>query len=867
MTAEPPEFAARADRPYGVRALGLCALLLVPLLAPGLLPGRVLLPYDPRLHAPFCELLPPEQAAALLADSAGLFGDHLLQCLPFERFTAAQLREGRLPLWNPALLGGVPHAAQGTGQVFYPPAWLLGCVDPLVLAPLLFAGHLLLGAWFLLRWFGLLGVDRRAGLAAALIWTLSGWAWTNLHHQPIVQAGSWVFLGLWALERLARPPASLGAAAGLAAAAALALLAGFPQVGLLVLGLLTAHAGLLSVLAGRAGGVRGLAGFAFPAFGALAAGAALAAPQLLALAEEARLGGRGPLSLEVMAAHALSPAHLLGLFFPELLAPLRGNPYASLGEMHPTYALLALDRRPPGVLGALNAKETWLYLGLFPLLLTLAALPLWKKPRVALLLAVLLAGLLAALGLTPFLELWALVGARAGDPKRLLFLTAVAGVCLAGFGLDRWLGRERPGRLLGRVGLVFALAGGLALGGALLLPERVFLRLWLERVAILFADQIAPLAGDRPWWQVAHEEILRLFPGEPAFNVRLTQRVLARFGLAALAAGLPLWLASRGPARLRWPLLAAGLALALGDLGYTAWRMARPVAAAGVDLASAWERLLPDDPGPGGEPGAPGRLLRLESTRRTTRPELLIPNLPALLGWEDAQGYVPLIPGRLRELFAALDPELDLGGAGVHSLARPDQLEAPFLRLLRPSRLLADVDVDPAQWRPAGRTPSGVRLYAAEGLLPFGFTVPIREVLPREQLLARLVRPGLDPRERVLLEGTPSIFAPPDGICAPARLLERAPGRLLLEARGPGTLVLCEGYHPGWRAWVDGRPTATLPADHAFLGLPLDQAGSQRVEFRFRPASLEQGLWAAAGGTGGVLLLLAWAAARRWRGR
>ena len=36
---------------------------------------------------------------------------------------------GRLPEWNPLILGGVPHAANPLTSVFYPPGWLVLLVD------------------------------------------------------------------------------------------------------------------------------------------------------------------------------------------------------------------------------------------------------------------------------------------------------------------------------------------------------------------------------------------------------------------------------------------------------------------------------------------------------------------------------------------------------------------------------------------------------------------------------------------------------------------------------------------------------------------------------------------------------------------
>ncbi len=835
-------------------------------MGPALFPGKALLPYDPRLQRPFSELLSPRERRALLDEAAPTFGDHLLQFLPFDRFSASQLKAGRLPLWNPEPLCGVPHVAEGTSQVLYPPLWLQALGSPLRISVFLFLAHLLAGSLALYGWLLLLGLDRRAALAGGALWMLSGWAWTNVHHQMVFFAGSWVFLGLWSLEARFLGRAPILSLAGLAASAALTLLAGFPQVSLLATGVLWIYALLLAVLLGRREGWKRSAARFLPALGALLSGLLLAAPHLLPTAEQARLSARPEISLQAMRAYSLAPAHLLGFLFPELLAPLRGVPYPSLSEMHPTYALLALVHRPAQVLGSFNAKETWLYLGIFPLLLAFAALPRWREPRVLLFLAIPLLSLATLLGIPGFLEVFSrLPGAGTGDPKRLLYLLAVSGVVGAAFGADRILKRGRPGKVLLAAAFLVGAAGTAALLLGVLAPADAVLRFWLERVAPLFADQLRQVAGNRPWWEVIAQHRSGL---EKDFNVWLTRLSLVRFGIAAILACIALCWARLGRRRGGLLLgLALGLAGGLCDLGYTARRISKPVPASSLDLASSWKALFPGVPlPPPQEP--PPRVLRLEaSSKRTNKPSLLTPNLPALLGLADVQGYVPLMSRRTRDLFAALDPSLDLAGAGVHSLSRPDQLRAPFLVAARPGILLSDVSLeDPgkAGWIPAGVSPGGTRIYLADSPLPYALTLPRWKVVPdlerRLELLAG--SGGLDAREEALVETQPPPGQREGKAPRPARILRRLPGRVELSAQGPGLLLVSETWHPGWRARVDGKETRPVPADHAFLGIWLPP-GSHRVSLLFRPDSLRVGLYGAGAGALLLLLLLAGAWLRR----
>ncbi|MBI5367655.1 MAG: YfhO family protein [Planctomycetes bacterium] len=86
--------------------------------------------------------------------------------------------------------------------------------------------------------------------------------------------------------------------------------------------------------------------------------------------------------------------------------------------------------------------------------------------------------------------------------------------------------------------------------------------------------------------------------------------------------------------------------------------------------------------------------------------------------------------------------------------------------------------------------------------------------------------------------------------------------RVTVDARleRSGWLVLADAFHPGWQVAVDGAPAAIHPVNVAFRGVLLS-AGAHRVEFRYRPWSVELGLWVSGVGLG--LCLLGIAAGRK----
>jgi len=127
-------------------------------------------------------------------------------------------------------------------------------------------------------------------------------------------------------------------------------------------------------------------------------------------------------------------------------------------------------------------------------------------------------------------------------------------------------------------------------------------------------------------------------------------------------------------------------------------------------------------------------------------------------------------------------------------------------------------------------------------------------VLPRAYLTAGiLVRSGddalhavvyeIDPFTQTVIETANASESSPQPI-APAQIMSHAPQRVTISATAPSDawLVLTDTYFPGWRAEVDGRPTAIAPANYAFRAVTVP-AGTHTVTFTYEPASFRVGLF------------------------
>jgi hypothetical protein len=133
--------------------------------------------------------------------------------------------------------------------------------------------------------------------------------------------------------------------------------------------------------------------------------------------------------------------------------------------------------------------------------------------------------------------------------------------------------------------------------------------------------------------------------------------------------------------------------------------------------------------------------------------------------------------------------------------------------------------------------PDPVIVEAVPEPLPRGYAVGGVRIADGIPGLAALVDPAFDPRREIVLsEGWP--VAAPEGFRGQVRIVRESASRVLLDAElsADGYVVLVDGYDPGWRARVDGRPAPLLRANVAFRAVAVP-AGRHAVEMVYRPAA------------------------------
>ena len=610
-------------------ALG-CALLATLFLSPALGPGRVFSPADVLYtHYPWRAQPPagwPGPGNALVGeDSAFVFEPWLI-------YSAHQLQQGALPLWNPNNLLGVPLIGNMQSAVFSPLTW------PYFLWP--DPGTLVVPAWLKL-WLTALGLyllareALRCGRLAAAIATIAfslGAFMTIWLLYPLTSTVTWLPWLWWATARLVDAP-SRRRLAGLAGLVALSLVAGHPETALHSAEATGAFALFYAWQAGP-GSVRRVGQRLGWWLGAYALGGLLAAVQLLPF-------------LDYLAQSTVWLTRGSQLDGPWL--PFR---YA--------WALVS-----PSLLGS-PADRTWwasdttyneitTYCGVVPLLL--APLALWAGPGRQRRFALFLLGLAGvSLGVVyhwpvVFEVVTALPLMHLVANQRLLVFVQLALALLAAFGLEsiraRLPGARRPLMLLLAGVTTFWFVAGLAVP-------------WL-----LARDYFA-------------------IPADPSRALALWQGGLWRTaGLLAAGGGLLAGAAALGARR---PRLAAGLlwllpALLLADLGLAYGGYNPTMDRAAYYPATPATQFLQQQQAAQGP-------LRVVAANRTFPPAA---NLP--YGLADPRNYDALEPQLFHELAILIEPAIRLKPGGSPTVFR--SVHHRLLNLFDVRYVLAAPDEDP----------------------------------------------------------------------------------------------------------------------------------------------------------------------------
>ena len=729
-------------------------------------------------------------ARGLVSGASFYFRDLSGQFFPARRFAVEGLLQGQLRFWNPHIYEGVPTPLPPLSypldllQLLWPnePGFtaLLALHVPLAaLAALLLARSLGIGVW--------------GAAAAAVIYSLGGFALSTINLYVYVQTLAWAPVMVWSLLRVAEAAtsrrigiAALSTAVTLSTTGAELLVQAAVAAGVLIAATRASH--LLRTVA------------------PLALAVALCAPTIAtilgSLAGSAREGG---FPTEIVLAQSAHPFSLLQV----LVADLHGD---LADPVNRWWGHNFFPRGFPYILS--------LYLGATALALAATGALLGGARRGPLLLLV-GAGLLIALGrfgplawlaeLAPGLMLFRF-------PIKAFFTVHLGIAMLAGLGLDCLARERRAGRSIA----VFAAALGVPL------------------LALRLAPRVAP---ESTAWFVAH-----FFPPRMSQEMRLDRLAMllddasAGAGIAVLAALIGLAVAR---SKLK-PALAAALLVGLvtADL-LRAGTGLNPMVSEHFCSPSETARQVAAAVSHGGGrvftcnvEGSPAywsqwraRGERREIFTFRVSQEALLPDFNVALGVDSALSVdrTMLVPEeRVLHPDDASCQDLDallplLGAAAVGHVISLDPLEHPDLTqvaLAHPPRIAPLVLNVYRLGEPARRIYVASRVIGAK----------TRDEAQRLSLRAGFVAEG-----NAAVEGA----AGAEGAAGTIVVQSRRPGALVMEVEtdGPTWIVVREAFHPGWRAGVGGHDALVARANGRHLGVAVP-AGRTRVRLTYEPPGI-----------------------------
>ncbi len=737
-------------------------------------------------------------------------------------------------LWNPGQLCGTPFLATQDTFALHPAHWLpwtSGIHWQFAVLAWVHAWIAALGCYLLCR---RLGLDEIAALFSATVFGAG--PWMTAHHDTLAtMTAAWIpWLSLLGINVLATR--RYQAVLGLALATCIAALSGmaqFLQIGIAAVAI-SIREGLDDALrtSGRRERVKSLARLC----AALGLGLALAAPQLLPLAELAVDAPRAQSSLALQSELAVPLREWLTLGWAELA----GTPaaIARAQSQESDIVIPAEDGWPTAKLfgartrGGATYMEAVVSPGACAFALMLIGLAVGRQRARPLALALGVVGFLVSTR-GPWWELIQhLPTLSIGNPRRWMVLTALGASLLVGEGIQA-LGNAaaswRRGAAVIAAIPAFAwllcllvpktMAGWLAIATSTSLPlcqlnlTSVLTELWLPAVLTLIA------------------------------TIVLMRRWLPRYGVIVLFIGIVVDLTAHAT-RVN-PLLPA------------------------TDLfppTKTTEYLLKDhtanrDPvrsptSPFRTREVPWRIARLTSQDPSTWIPPLPPNTPMLFGLRDAAGYEALVPPRLEALWSKIEP----GSVHEHHYFRPfsdsnvatlpimdfmgirywlaTRAEAPlgFARVAAFADERTAIFENP-HWNAHATWVSNARVVSSDRESIDWVTS--REFNPRNEVTLTLT----DARTLGIDAGLPRVIKIGDDS---ATLIPTHEGSSTctyeVSAKSDGLLVISESFHRGWGARdQDGHPLALAPANHAFQAIFVPK-GTSRVTWSFQPVTWPLGL-------------------------
>ena len=314
---------------------------------------------------------------AVKGDLALVQGDGWDGYLGYHILIGQAIAQGKLPLWNPYIFGGMPLLAASNPGAFYPLNWVFAILSPGVATNLvaITTYHLALAGAY--RYARSLDINRAGAIVTGVAFAFGGFMVTTMGQTAVIGSAAWLPWVLLAIEKLSQRVSWRWIALG-AVFIALQFFAGYPQM--VCYTVLVAGAYFLFLVLIRDRQRRGRWRFALAVLAMAIFGVLLSAVQMLPLRELQLQSPRAEVSYAFFASFSFPPGRILSLIFPYFfggatLPPYHHIPYWGQADFSVTcgyVGLLALLLGTVAVIGWRKRSIVWFWAGVVVVSLTLS---------------------------------------------------------------------------------------------------------------------------------------------------------------------------------------------------------------------------------------------------------------------------------------------------------------------------------------------------------------------------------------------------------------------------------------------------------------------------------------------------------------
>lgn len=435
-------------------------------------PGDLLLSeYNPWRHASYGGYAPGA------VPSKVQYFDVIRELYPWKWLAIDEIRNGRLPLWNPYSFSGTPLFANAQSAVLYPLNILYAALPFDTAWSVLIILQPILGSLFFYLFATTIGVSAWGAVLGAIAFNYGSFANVWIEFNTVWHTILWLPLMLWCIEKRKTVPLAFSVFASATA--------GHPQDFLYVFGFSLVYA-IARVFRGHHFATSGGEG---RVFGGFFAGLGMASAQLLPTIELFRVSARVAHDYSFIVEKMLIPPwQLIKIVVPDFF----GNPATKTYALQDTYVNATLS------VGLVSI--------LFALVSVLSRSASWHR-KFFLWMA---GGVLLLTVRTPITELFYRVPIpilSTGSPTRMLSLFAISLAVLSGLGMDTAL-KHRELFLRAAAGIGLVLATGWI--GAVKLSSAPTMRAMALGTVLFTAGSTAMLVAPNKWRVPAMISILTM---------------------------------------------------------------------------------------------------------------------------------------------------------------------------------------------------------------------------------------------------------------------------------------------------------------------------------------------------------------------